>query len=57
MKKLTALIVVLLGLTLLPSCQGMDAEDLEPTTVEVVVEDQHSEGDDEPKNHGSGGNG
>ena len=55
MKKLTALAVVLLGLTLLPSCQGMDAEDLEPIAIEVVeVEDQQSEGDDDPSGHGSG---
>ena len=57
MKKLTALAVVLLGLTLLPSCQGMDAEDLEPIAIEVVeVEDQHSEGENDPIGHGGGGN-
>lgn len=56
MRKLTALIVVLLGLTLLPSCQVQETEDVDPITTEIVqVDDQASEGDEDPT--GSGGSG
>ena len=55
MKKLSALCLVLLGLTLLPSCQTQDLEDIEPITSEVVmVDDQASEGEEDPEGHGGG---
>ena len=54
MKKLSALCLVLLGLTLLPSCQTQDIEDLEPITTEVVLDDGKSEGEEDPSGTGSG---
>ena len=57
MKKLSALCLVLLGLTLLPSCQTQDLEDIEPITSEVVmVDDQMGETEGEGDPHGTGGN-
>ena len=54
MKKLSALCLVLLGLTLLPSCQTQDVEDIEPITTEVVIDDERTEGEEDPSGTGSG---
>ena len=57
MKKLSALCLVLLGLTLLPSCQTQDVEDIEPITTEIVMMDDEAsetEGEEDQHNSGSG---
>ena len=60
MKKLSALCLVLLGLTLLPSCQTQDVGDIEPITTEIVMMDDEvseTEGEEDPQGHGSSGDG
>lgn len=58
MKKLSALCLVLLGLTLLPSCETQDVEDIEPISTEVVmIDDQMSEGEGEEDPHNTGNSG
>ncbi len=54
MKKLMALLIVLLAITL-PSCETQDAADLEPTTVQVDDVSSEGEGEEDPTGHGSGG--